>query len=208
MNKTLDEIHQDVPADHYDQGIKNNLFLRLYHNQRFKKVLDICPSVSGPALDIGCHGGTFTSRLIKKIEPENIYGIDISKDAIKLISKRIPKGKFKVANAAKLPYKNNFFEIVFCLEMLEHVDNPSVVLSEMRRVMKKGSPAILLVPPDSKLFRITWFLWTLYNPVWRHAHVSSFGNNNLETLLLSKKFRIQAVKKFNLGMLKLVICQK
>jgi ubiquinone/menaquinone biosynthesis C-methylase UbiE len=204
-HKSLVEIHEDVPAEHYDKGIKRNLFQRYWHWRRFNEVEKIIQQVEGPVLDVGCHSGTFTKHIIKKIGSKEIYGVDISPSAIKLAKKRIPYGHFQVASGEKLPFKNNFFDAVFCLEVLEHVDYPQEVLNEVKRVLKKGGYAILLVPTDNKLFKIVWFLWTMMYPVWRHAHVQSFTNDNLESVAKKAGLKIQKVKTFNLGMLKLIL---
>lgn len=206
--KNLAEIHEDVPATHYDIGIKKNLFQKYWHYKRFMKVLEVVRAVEGPFLDLGCHSGTFTEKILKKIKSKKVYGVDISKNAIDLIRKRIPYGDFRVADAANLPYKNDFFDAVFCLEMLEHVDNPESVLSEIQRVLKKGGYCVILVPTDNTLFKLVWFIWTLYYPVWRHAHVQSYQKENLEEALKRAKLKISSVKHFNLGMLKLIVCEK
>lgn len=202
------EIHEDVPADHYDQGIKNNLLQRIWHARRFSQILKIVKPVNGAVLDVGCHSGTFTQKLLSRVGTTKIYGVDISASAILLAKKRIPFGEFKIADGASLPYEDNFFEAVFCLEMLEHVDDPIKVLSEIYRVLKKGGYAIILVPTDNSMFKFIWFFWTLYFPVWRHAHVQSFKNNELEKILREINFKKIDSKTFNLGMLKRVVCYK
>lgn len=206
--KNLLEIHEDVPAYHYDEGIKNNLFQRIWHARRFSQILEVVKPVSGAILDVGCHSGTFTQKLLAKVGTKKVYGVDISPGAIAAIKKRIPFGEFKVADGINLPYEDNFFEAVFCLEMLEHVDNPIKVLSEIHRVLKKGGYAIILVPTDNRMFKFIWFLWTLYYPVWRHAHVQSFKNNELEKILEKLNFKKINSQTFNLGMLKRVVCYK
>lgn len=207
-NKNLVEIHEDVPADHYDQGIKRNLFQKFWHSRRFIEVLKKIRSVDGPILDVGCHSGTFTKKIIEKLENKQIYGVDISRRAIELAKKRISYGHFEVVDAGQLPFTENFFEAIFCLEVLEHVDNPKKVLLEINRVLKKGGYAIFLVPSDNKLFKIVWFLWTLYYPVWKHAHVQSFSGSILENFISNTGFKIEEVENFNLGMLKLIVARK
>lgn len=48
-----------------------------------------------------------------------------------------------VGNSHRLPFKANSFDIVTCLEMLEHDDNPFKTLEEIYRVLKKGGWAIV-----------------------------------------------------------------
>lgn len=207
-HKNLIEIHEDVPAVHYDVGLKRNLFQKYWHSRRFAEVLRLVKPVNGAVLDIGCHSGTFTEKILKKVGSKNIFGVDISRSAIDLIKKRIPYGKFQVANAEKLPFAASYFEAVYCLEMLEHVDDPEAVLLEIKRVLKKGGYALILVPTESKLFKFVWFFWTLYYPMWKHAHVQSFDQNKLENYLQKIGFEIISVKNFNLKMLKIVYCKK
>ncbi len=207
-SKSLQEIHEDVPADHYDKGLKKNVFQKYWHSRRFSEVLKVVKPVTGKILDIGCHSGTFTKRIVQKIGTDKVYGIDISPSAIKLAQVRIPFGHFSVGDAQKLTFPANTFEAVFCLEMLEHVDDPAAVISEIKRVLKPGGYGVILVPTDNRLFRWVWFLWTMYYSVWRHAHVQSFQGKELETMLKSFGFKIKQSKTFNQGMLKLVVFEK
>ncbi len=207
-NKTLLEIHEDVPADHYDTGISKNLFQKYWHARRFKEILEVITPVDGNVLDVGCHSGTFTQTILTKIGSKHIYGIDVSRSAIDLAKKRIPYGDFRVGDAQSLPYKSDFFDAAFCLEMLEHVDDPIAVINEISRVLKKGARFYCLVPSDNKLFKLVWFLWTIYYPHWRHAHVQSYSKNLLENTLQKIGFKIIKVHSFHAGMLKLVVCEK
>lgn len=206
--KTLIEIHEDVPANHYDEGIKRNLFQKFWHSRRFLEVKKVIKPVEGPVLDLGCHAGTFTQFILKYIGSKKIYGVDISHLAIKRIKEKIPYGHFEVGSGENLPFKDNSFEAIFCLEVLEHVDQPLLVLQEMKRVMKKDGYGVILVPTDNSLFHTIWFLWTLYYPVWRHAHVQSFRGNSLENLISQVGLKIKKVKTFNSGMLKLIKFKK
>lgn len=207
-HKTLTEIHEDVPAEHYDNGIKKNLFQKFWHSRRFHEVRKVVKPVKGRALDVGCHAGKFTSEILPLLETKEIYGMDISPSAIKLAKKRIKHGQFLVADAESLPYKTNYFDAVFCLEMLEHVDSPKRVLAEIKRVLKKGGYFVALVPNETRLFKTIWFLWTMYYPVWRHAHVQSFKGKELDKALRDAGFKILQTKNFNMGMLKLVVVTK
>lgn len=207
-HKTLLGLHEEVPADHYDLGIKNNLFQRYWHRTRFLKAEKLITPVKGNILDIGCHGGLFTSQIKQKCCPKSVYGIDVSFAAIKKAIQRIPKGHFQVADAHNLPFKNNFFDAAFCMEVLEHVDDPQKVMVEMKRVLVKGGYGLVLVPTDNFLFKLIWFIWNLRYHVWRHTHIQSFTSNKLETLITSAGLRIISSESFNLGMLKLVKFEK
>lgn len=206
--KTLKEIHEDVPADHYDKGIKSNIFQKYWHSKRFKMVLESIDFKSDNFLDIGCHSGLFTKKIVSVLGVKEVYGIDISESAIIKAKKRIKYGKFNVANAHNLPFRNNFFDCVFCLEVLEHVENPKEVLKEIRRVLQKGGIGLILVPTDNILFRVLWWIWNKFNPVWKHAHIQSFKADSLDELIVEGKFKILKVTYFNFRMLKIVKFKK
>ncbi len=79
------------------------------------------------ALDIGAGGSSyqrfFPNRISIDIDPERKPDI--------------------VADAHKLPFKDNEFSLVLCTEVLEHLREPRVAIAEMRRVLKPGGVLIL-----------------------------------------------------------------
>ncbi len=48
-----------------------------------------------------------------------------------------------VVSAEKLPFKNGAFDVVFCLETLEHAQKPWLVAKEIERVLKPGGVAVV-----------------------------------------------------------------
>lgn len=52
-------------------------------------------------------------------------------------------GVDEVADARELPYKNKKFDLVLCLETLEHTDEPQKIVSEAERVLSRGGYLIL-----------------------------------------------------------------
>lgn len=204
MSKKLVEIHENVSPDHYDNGIKKNILQRVWHSTRFRALSEMSDPVGGKILDVGCHSGLCTEKIVSFTNPAEIYGIDVSPQAIEKAKKRMKRGKFIVGDAQDLPYERDFFDAVFCVEMLEHVDFPDKVLKEIYRILKKGKFAVILIPTDNLLFRTIWFLWNIRYPVWKHVHVQSFRGGTLEKMAKEAGFRVDKVRTFNFGMLKIV----
>lgn len=204
MSRNLVELHENVSADHYDTGIRNNIFQRVWHFTRFRALSKMMEPVDGKILDIGCHSGLCTEKIISWTHPTEVHGIDLSAKAIEKARKRIKNGKFIVGDAEKLPYDRNYFDAVYCIEMLEHVDFPDQVLRQIHRILKKGKYAVILIPTDNLLFQVIWFIWNIRHPVWKHVHVQSFKGDALEKLSREIGFEVDKVKSFNLGMLKIV----
>jgi SAM-dependent methyltransferase len=51
-----------------------------------------------------------------------------------------------VANACKIPFRDDSFDMCFCTQMLEYAPNPQAVIAEMRRVLKPGGALLLSLP--------------------------------------------------------------
>mgnify|MGYP000352322874 CR=1 FL=1 len=95
-------------------------------------------------LDIGCGIGIYSEKFFK--EGAEVYGIDIDPENIEKAKKIFPGIHFEIAQAEKLPFKDNFFDVVFLHEVLEHVEDDKKAISEALRVLKPGGKIIIFVP--------------------------------------------------------------
>ncbi len=89
-------------------------------------------------LDIGCGKG-FLLYELKKINPTfSVFGVDISKYAIKNSKKEIKK-YLKYSNCTKLPFKNNYFDFAFSINTFHNLYNYELdkSLKEITRVSKR-----------------------------------------------------------------------
>lgn len=91
-------------------------------------------------LEVGCGNGYYLSLLNRVGLKLDLTGVDIDQlalnDAIKFIGDN--KVKVVLANAVKLPFKDNSFDKIVMSEVIEHVDEEKAVLQEIYRVLKKG----------------------------------------------------------------------
>lgn len=51
----------------------------------------------------------------------------------------------------QIDFKSNFFDIIICNHVLEHIDDDKTAISEMYRVLNKGGKAIITVPINEKI---------------------------------------------------------
>lgn len=199
--KRLQEIWSQVPPDYYDQGIKVNFLQKLWHSKKLNEVLKLLPTNSHQVLDIGCSSAILTAEVAKFLPQSAITGLDSYKKAIDFARKKYPHLKFVVADAHKLPFKNNAFDLVICTETLEHLINPQLALLEMKRVLKKNGHAIISMDSGSFLFKTIWYFWTkTKGRVWQGAHLHEFNAKILENLIKKSGFRIKQKNLSHLGM--------
>lgn len=101
-------------------------------------------------LDAGCGTGG-TTQFLKKNGFNNIIGIDSSQIAIKYAKRRGIKN-LKLGSVNKLPFQNNTFDVIICLDVLYHKKvNPPVALKEFNRVLKKKGIIYIQEPSYSFL---------------------------------------------------------
>jgi len=95
-------------------------------------------------LDIGCGVGIFLKEFEKYTKKENIFGVEIDKEKIKIASGK--ELNVIESPAEDLPFKDNFFDIVWCHEVIEHVDDDRKCFEEMVRVLKRGGFLVIFAP--------------------------------------------------------------
>ncbi|MFQ3682095.1 class I SAM-dependent methyltransferase [Roseiflexus sp.] len=104
-------------------------------------------------LDIGCGNGAYTLDIAR--EAAVSWGIDIDLRWLKEFSacdEIPPTLGIGQAAAEHLPFADGSFDVVFCIETLEHVDDEQAALYEMRRVLRAGGALLLTVPNKWYLF--------------------------------------------------------
>lgn len=69
------------------------------------------------------------------------------------------------ADGAKLPFPDDSFDAVFCLEVLEHVPEPAMVMQEISRVLKPGGRAWISMP----------FLYPLHDAPFDFQRYTEYG---------------------------------
>jgi len=99
-------------------------------------------------LDAGCGIGNNLKTLSVFID--DITACDISKDALDYSKKKFQEGliKFVEASVEKLPFPDNYFDLVVCTEVLEHVENLERAEKELMRVVKKENGYLIISAPN------------------------------------------------------------
>lgn len=128
--------------------IKYYAYLPLIHSLKY-----ITFSKSSQVLDIGCSDGPFLPTL--NYYAKSIIANDILENRVReaknLIDFNLNKSKkisLTCSDGQYLPFKDNNFEIIFCLEVLEHIVNPDQFIRELLRVLKNNGILICTLPVE------------------------------------------------------------
>lgn len=95
-------------------------------------------------LDLGCGTGVILEQIKQSYNTVELYGLDLSENMIAQARQRLDfKAIFSTGDAESLPYENNSFDLVCCIESFHHYPNPRKALLEIKRVLKKGGTLLL-----------------------------------------------------------------
>lgn len=130
---------------------------------RVKKILKLLgkPSDKKILLDVGCGKGRFC-RKIKDSGFINIIGAEPSKELIRIARENNGDIKFVQASATNLPFGDNEFDVLICIEVLEHIPDTEKVIKEMARVLKPRGKMFIIdknILSLHPLYFIPTFLW-------------------------------------------------
>lgn len=95
-------------------------------------------------LEIACGRGGFTRDLAAS--GTRAVGADFSYSALKIAQKGVTSASLAQADATKLPFLAESFDIVVSCETIEHLPDPLSGLSEMARVCRPGGLLYLTTP--------------------------------------------------------------
>jgi SAM-dependent methyltransferase len=142
----------------------SSAFLRSYFDHEYRKggrMVDRFLAIShrwtgGRTLDFGCGVGGLSFRLAEHCS--HVTGIDI--DAGHIAFARAQLERLGVGNldflhydGGDVPLEAGSFDVVFCVDVVEHLPNPERFIADFHRLLKPGG----------------WFLLS-FGPPWYHAH--------------------------------------
>lgn len=138
----------------------------------------------GSLIDLGCGRGDMLNAFSKV--GLQVEGVDLSPSSIEL-NKSID---VKISDLSKdeLPYENETFDYVFSKSVIEHIQEPSLLMNESFRVLKPNGKCIFLTP--------SW-IHNAWGPFYLdHTHVTPFTQFSLRNLLKMSGYKNVRVINF------------
>ncbi|RLI91777.1 MAG: hypothetical protein DRO95_03685 [Candidatus Altiarchaeales archaeon] len=100
-------------------------------------------------LDLGAHLGVKTYSIAKylRICPKNVTCVDIVREKVEFIRKSFNFNSYRVdIENEELPFDDKEFDLVICNQVIEHLKNINLPLSEIYRVLKDNGFLLIGVP--------------------------------------------------------------
>jgi SAM-dependent methyltransferase len=147
-------------------------------------------------LDLGCGAGRFVAAL--RGAGVAAIGTEIAETAIERARRNVPGGDFRLVDPdGSLPLGHGEVDLVWCSEVLEHVPDTVALLTEARRVLRRGGRLLVTVPDHGRLRRTLIALLRYerhYDPLGQHVrfytrrslaralHATGFADVRIEPL--------------------------
>ena len=110
-------------------------------------VLQACQVLAAvKLLDVGCGDGAFTLLVKEVVRAKEVYGIDISQEAVAKGKERGIECCAVDVDEQDLPFPDGFFDMVYAGAIIEHLVDPDRLLDEIRRVLSPEGVAIAYIP--------------------------------------------------------------
>jgi SAM-dependent methyltransferase len=167
--------------DLYRAQLRGNFFERVFHNNRIATLLRLITDelvqsdgsphgmpTDGPqrlpgrarVLDVGCNTGPMLIPLRQR--GYDVVGVDISPEDVQQAERYLREhdlhsGGLSVADGTCLPFRDQSFDLILLIDVLEHTDHPRQIVSEAGRLLVPGGIAIATVPwAYHPYVRFTW----------------------------------------------------
>jgi len=169
----------NIPFDRQQNKIAFDFIKKLIFNGKKRKLLDVgsADNLLKPHLPQNVR---YYSLDINNLEAEHDFIIDLDKK--------------------KIPVKNGFFDIILCLDILEHTMYPEKILKELNRVTKQNAVFVISLPNEYNFLQRLYYLFAIKKQTeipWRvveeHQHIQKPRIKDIMGLL-SKEFKILGVK--------------
>ncbi len=149
-------------------------------------------------LDLGCGPGAIAVRCA--VLGSQVYGVDISKAALKLSAQRAREVGVRLAlfefDGRSLPFRDSSFNSIIMADVAEHIDDKtlSCLLRESSRLLLPGGRLVLHTAPALEAMRISGLIRKLTlgaldlqsrltTPEYEHLHIRYHSQKSITSLL-------------------------
>ena len=156
-----------------------------YHLSLIGNLLENSQSVN--VLDVGCGTGFLLNHIDKYFFTSKLVGIDFNAPSNESIKCNSRKNQLQFINgdikSSLLNFSDDFFEIVLCTHVLEHLSNPEEILFQLRRVVKDK---LIIICPLEKEYK--WGMNYHVNFFSTQKHFVKFLQSNFNDFYRFKIF--------------------
>jgi len=144
------EVYAAIRRETFGEDIGQNSWLTTDEFRRFLSWLEL--SRASRVLDVGCGSGGPALFIARSIGC-NITGVDIHEKGVEVANKQSQAtglaslAQFRLVDGSKsLPFEENAFDAIACIDAINHLPNRLGVLIEWQRILKPGGRLLFTDP--------------------------------------------------------------
>jgi SAM-dependent methyltransferase len=135
-------------------------------------------------LDAGCGSGRTMQELVDYGE---VHGVELDPEAAAMAASR-GHGEVRIGRLEELPWEPATFDLITCLDVIEHTPDDETALRELRRVCKPGGWLLATVPAYQAL-------WSLHDEA--NHHYRRYSRPSLAAPAATAGWQVQRMTSFN-----------
>ena len=166
-----------------------------FQRRRFQQTVDLVAAAVADLdrpriLDIGCGEGHLTGVLAGENPNAEISALDYSISAVARANAAFPSVDFAVSDAYEAPFAPEYFDVVVCNNLWEHVPDPMRLLAAMRRVLRKDGHLVLSTPSRYRLGNLLRILRGRPIGLMSELHVTEYSVGQVKEQLRFGEFEV------------------
>lgn len=176
------------------ENLEPNVFrLERRRTEILMDLLDL--SCAKSLLDVGCGDGMQLEWIHWEYSRLNLMGVDISRTRIDRARGRVC-ANFRVASAENIGSWDERYDRILCSEVLEHTQNPKIILGNIYTLLEDNGLFVVSVPYDEKLVE---FQCTKCGEMTTGGHINSFNESKLKSALEDVGFKVMSVRGYGMA---------
>lgn len=162
-------------------------------DKKTEKIFDVLEDegISGKLLDVGCSNGEFMHYA--QLRGFETYGVELNRRTAEIAQSNglnVFNGFLKDAR-----YADEFFDVIYLGDVIEHVTSPHDLLKECSRILRKGGVMVISTPNLNCIWsQSTFWLYRMFKIPWSSVtppyHLNQFSSGNLYRLMRCYHFAL------------------
>ena len=188
-NEYADSDPYNVEKNINSEFSKRRIDLTIYLLEKAISSVQGIPKI----LDLGCGQGHITQAMHQAYSFAEFTGLDYSVSAIEYAHDNFSGIDFSVGDAYDAPYVKEYFDIVVCNNLWEHVPDPLRLLSKIKILLKPGGYIVISTPSRYRVYNILRILIGKPVKLISKYHVTEYSVGQIVEQLSYGCFQVMAI---------------